>query len=66
MIFKHGFVHCDAHPGNIFVRKNEKINGGFEIVLLDHGMYRKLDPYFLKNFSHLWIAMLEMNEGKIK
>ncbi len=21
MIFKYGFIHCDAHPGNILVRK---------------------------------------------
>jgi aarF domain-containing kinase len=37
MIFVHGFVHSDPHPGNIFVRKGK--NGGTEIVLLDHGLY---------------------------
>ena len=41
-IFIHGFVHCDPHPGNIFVRKtwNSK-NSRFEpqLVLLDHGLY---------------------------
>ena len=45
MIFKNGFVHCDAHPGNIMVRKS-KIHGAdynFQIVLLDHGLYRKVD-----------------------
>lgn len=26
MIFKYGFVHCDAHPGNILIRpKNNSI-----------------------------------------
>lgn len=26
MIFKYGFVHCDAHPGNILIRKkNNKV-----------------------------------------
>ena len=39
MIFKHGFVHCDAHQGNILVRKaNNEL--GHQILLLDHGLYR--------------------------
>jgi aarF domain-containing kinase len=42
MIFKHGFIHCDAHPGNILVRKKDN-NLGHEIVLLDHGLYRTVD-----------------------
>jgi aarF domain-containing kinase len=47
MIFKHGFVHCDAHPGNILVRRkpinrNNPTND-YQIVLLDHGLYRTLD-----------------------
>lgn len=37
MIFKHGFVHSDPHPGNILVRKMK--NGSTEIILLDHGLY---------------------------
>ena len=41
MIFTHGFVHCDAHPGNFFIRpKNNDVE--HEIVLLDHGLYRKI------------------------
>ncbi len=39
MIFKYGFVHCDAHPGNILVRK-AKNKLGHQIILLDHGLYR--------------------------
>ena len=39
MIFKHGFVHCDPHPGNILVSKN-KSTGNVELTLLDHGLYR--------------------------
>lgn len=37
MIFTHGFVHSDPHPGNILIKKNVK--GGCDIVLLDHGLY---------------------------
>lgn len=53
MIFKYGFIHCDAHPGNILVRKCENYDKknkkykknklGHEIVLLDHGLYRKVN-----------------------
>ena len=38
MIFVNGYIHCDPHPGNILVRKNE--NGEAEIVMLDHGLYQ--------------------------
>jgi aarF domain-containing kinase len=37
MIFSHGFVHCDPHPGNLLVNKDE--NGETQICLLDHGLY---------------------------
>lgn len=37
MIFTHGFVHADPHPGNILVRKNSA--GNTDIILLDHGLY---------------------------
>ena len=58
MIFHHGFVHCDPHPGNVLVRKNK--NGNDEVVLLDHGLYtvkklvfgllEKRDPYITFSF----------------
>lgn len=37
MIFTHGFVHSDPHPGNILVKK--ATGGGTEVILLDHGLY---------------------------
>jgi aarF domain-containing kinase len=37
MIFIHGFVHSDPHPGNILVKKTP--TGRVDIVLLDHGLY---------------------------
>lgn len=38
MIFVHGYVHCDPHPGNVLVRNTPKKE--LEIVLLDHGLYQ--------------------------
>lgn len=39
MIFVHGFVHCDPHPGNILVQKCPSSQKS-QIVLLDHGLYQ--------------------------
>ena len=44
MIFEEGYVHCDPHPGNVLVQKNEA--GATQIVLLDHGLYTQLTSQF--------------------
>lgn len=60
MIFCHGFVHCDPHAGNIFVRANPDPSAPAkeQLVLLDHGLYRELDEDFRKTYCDLWRAML--------
>jgi len=62
-MYFHGFVHCDPHPGNIFVRK---IPGDFQLVLLDNGLYRTLDDKFRLSYASLWLSLLKANEADIK
>lgn len=63
MIFKHGHVHCDPHPGNILVKNTEK---GAQIILLDHGLYTKLSREFRSNYSNLWLGLIQGNMESIK
>lgn len=57
MIFQYGYVHCDAHPGNILVRKqNNRLR--HEIILLDHGLYRTIRPETIRSFSGLWLSLM--------
>ena len=49
MIFKHGYVHCDPHPGNVLVHKNK--SGVDEVILLDHGLYTVKYTFVLKFFK---------------
>lgn len=43
-IFRDGFFHADAHPGNLFVLPGPKL------ALLDFGLSKEMDPKFLPNF----------------
>lgn len=63
MIFRHGHVHCDPHPGNILVKNTDK---GVQIVLLDHGLYTHLSNEFRSNYSNLWLALIQANMESIK
>ncbi|KAJ8938163.1 hypothetical protein NQ318_011928 [Aromia moschata] len=64
MIFIHGFVHSDPHPGNIFVKKNEK--GNCDIVLLDHGLYATLSEEFRANYANLWLSILNRDRRAMR
>jgi aarF domain-containing kinase len=56
-IFDAGFVHCDPHEGNLLFRKN-KVTGKAQLVLIDHGLYRELDPTFRRDYACLWKSLL--------
>ena len=51
MIFSHGFVHCDPHPGNLLARRSPDGSGAVQLVLLDHG----------ERASHLLRSLLTVN-----
>lgn len=64
MIFVHGYVHCDPHPGNVLVRNTPKKE--LEIVLLDHGLYQALSDSFRLNYARLWQSILAADINGIK
>jgi hypothetical protein len=37
MVFIHGWVHCDPHPGNVLVRAHPEHPARPQLILLDHG-----------------------------
>lgn len=55
-MFKWGFVHCDPHPGNIFVRRLP--TGKPEIVLIDHGLYVSLTDDLRRQYARFWKSLL--------
>uniref|UniRef100_A0A3P8WGF0 AarF domain-containing protein kinase 1 n=1 Tax=Cynoglossus semilaevis TaxID=244447 RepID=A0A3P8WGF0_CYNSE len=65
MIFVHGFVHCDPHPGNVLVRKCPR-SRRTEIFLLDHGLYQNLQPDFRLDYCRLWNALISRDMAKVE
>lgn len=63
MIFVHGYVHSDPHPGNILV---ENTSEGVRLVLLDHGLYANLTDDFRLHYANLWMSLLNADVQGIK
>lgn len=63
MIFVQGYVHCDPHPGNVLVNKDEH---GTKIVLLDHGLYLTMTDEFRVNYCKLWVSLIKADLEGIK
>ncbi|RKP07384.1 ABC1 family-domain-containing protein, partial [Thamnocephalis sphaerospora] len=70
MIFKYGqvwavWVHCDPHPGNILIRSRKRrhlFDRNYDLVLLDHGLYRELPQQLQSDYARLWRAILKRDE----
>jgi len=55
-MFLWGWVHCDPHPGNIFIRRLP--SGKPELVLIDHGLYIHMQPDFRHQYSLFWKSLM--------
>jgi len=60
MIFTFGDVHADPHAANMLVRASPPGHPGppWQLVLLDHGLYRQLDDDFRISYASLWRSLI--------
>jgi len=63
-IFVSGFVHCDPHPGNILIRKDNQNRD--EVVLLDFGLCVEVTDIFRDQYCKLWKAIFLHDIDAIK
>ena len=64
MMFVYGFLHSDPHPGNLKIRKRGPI-GPVQVILLDHGQYRRLNSVFKSDYCNFLHAVVDFDEKKI-
>lgn len=64
MIFLHGFVHCDPHPGNLRIELSP--GGKIVVHLLDHGLYSQLPDEFRNNYSKFWMSVIRSDVNDIR
>lgn len=62
-MFLWGWVHCDPHPGNIFVRRLP--SGKPELVLIDHGLYVHMEPEFRHQYSLFWKSLMTFDNATL-
>ena len=69
MTFISGHLHCDPHLGNVFIRPSTHVHPNdknFEIVLLDHGLYRQLPAQLRVDYAKLWLSIIQTDIPKMK
>lgn len=64
MIFIKGFLHSDPHAGNLRVRKCGPI-GPVQVILLDHGQYKRLNSVFHHNYCNFLNAIMTSDAKNI-
>ncbi|MGA5299662.1 ABC1 kinase family protein [Nucisporomicrobium flavum] len=52
MLFADGLVHCDLHPGNLYLRRSG------EVVIVDAGFVVELTPRVRKQFAQFFLHMV--------
>ncbi|QIW99205.1 hypothetical protein AMS68_004723 [Peltaster fructicola] len=62
-MFLWGTVHCDPHPGNIFIRRTP--SGTPELVLIDHGLYITMPDKFRKQYALFWRSLMTFDNKTI-
>lgn len=65
-IFENGLVHCDPHQSNVLLREHPTKKGMPQIVLVDHGLYKRLDPDFQESYARLWKGIVMADISAIK
>lgn len=61
-------LHCDPHGGNLAIRLNNRKRKprNFDIVLYDHGLYRDIPIDLRRDYAHMWLAVLDVDEQEMR
>lgn len=67
-MFLWGYVHCDPHPGNIFIRRQPSATaaGKPELVLIDHGLYIHMPTGFRRQYAEFWKALMTFDNATLR
>jgi aarF domain-containing kinase len=68
MIFEHGFVHCDPHPANLMIRRNQNPRNKkpFEVVIIDFGLCVAESNKFRLEYSLLFKTIFQGDRDLLK
>ena len=65
MIFRDGLYHADPHPGNLLVRPDPEMPGGFELVFLDFGAVARLSPASQTGLAEMIAGVLARDPARV-